>query len=212
MIWNFGSAPASEPFESSSKQSTEMSLTQNPPPKPLIATEVLQERPVCFIRNTWQKGWEGWFENKDGIKDHPLYTISEVGWILLRKTPITASVGRTLNTSRALLKIGDEIPTLLEILTGIISYFFVMRTFRKSDQELGIPSYLSRNEAARMLSGKFAWTQDWFHIGEHLVAGLNTPSGIIIDAKPKDKEESFSTVGLVPVRRLGVSAVSDSLE
>lgn len=159
---------------------------------------------ICFtdIRLRYSKskigGWEKWFQGS-GQANHPLYQVSHSRWLMLRKVPI--AVGEDLTRAMALLQEGQEIPTLLEVLVGIISYYFSAMNYLKTDEDLGIQFYESRDGFARLLSGRTVWTSDVYSDGSPIVVGLNTPpaGNIFIDIK---SERKSGLTGLVTIQRL----------
>jgi|SRR3989338_2797266 len=130
--------------------------------------------------------------------DRPIYGKQKVEWLLMRKAPIADTLGKNLKKAAFSLRRGDRIPTLLEVLVGMIGYYYSVSDPKKSDQEVGMPFFESRDWFSRILSGKMAWTN------ENLVVGLNTPeSGIYIHKL--NAEQSSGIVGLAPIRSLSIN-------
>ncbi len=190
---------------------------------PLNAFEVIryfgfvpnQLRKLFFINNSVSRGndnnlvilgWKEWFFNEKIVLDHPMYRIQKPAWVLMRKTLISDSIGKNLKDGMWSLKYSDKTPTFLEVLVGMIGFYFLIKNSKNSDAKIGMPFYIERDWFGRILSGSMAWTTDTFSLKENsqpdnLTIGLNTPdSGINIEKL--DPSKSSEVIGILPLRRL----------
>jgi len=169
-------------------------------------------RKIFFVNNSvpidgyLMPDWADWYINRFNNPDHPIYRVSKISWLLMRKKPIPDSLGKNLKNSSWYLAEKYSVPSLLEVLMGMIVYYFAVKNSKKNDFELDIPNFESREWAARILSGRMTWTSDLFlnfknDAVENLVVGLNTPeSGIYI--RKLNSLFGSGTIGLLPIRRL----------
>lgn len=173
-----------------------------------------EARKLFFINNSERgearppvAGWKEWFFDENACADHPIYRGAEAGWRLLRKEPIAATMGETLEAGQKRLARADAVPTLLEILVAIVAYYFSIIDPRKKDEAVGMPYFSTRDLHGRLLHGKMAWTSDIFESknnprGENLTVGYNLPS-IGIDIYKLNAAQASGVVGVLPIRRLG---------
>lgn len=173
-----------------------------------------QLRKLFFINNSIKREgsllaaemWKKWFFNEKSVSDHPIYRSQRPGWLLIRKSLIPDSAGKNLKDGNWKLKYNDRVPMLLEVLVGMIGFYFLIKDSKKKDSEIGVPFYMERDWFARILSGSMAWTSDQCSLkenspAENLTVGFNTPdSGI--DIEKLDSCKSSEVVGILPVRRL----------
>ena len=155
------------------------------------------------------KSWNRWLQNQDGLEDHPMHRPAKLGWLLLRKEPIPDSVGCAFKQAAFWLRGKDQVPTLLEVLVGMMGYYFSIVDPRKSDAVVGMPFYENREIFARLLNSQMTWTQDKFATQklssiENLTVGLHTPGSGIWVSKLHPERKSEIT-GLSPVRRLNLN-------
>jgi|GEM_PF-6638673 len=172
-----------------------------------------QLRKLFFINNSNKEGnspvmegWEKWFFNEKAVQDHPIYRTHKPGWLFIRKSLIPDSGGKNLKDGSLKLRCNDKVPTLLEVLVGMIGFYFLIKDSKSSDQKMRIPFYMDRDWFARILSGSMAWTTDQFSLkenlpGENLTIGFNTP-GSGINMEKLDPCKSSEVLGILPLRRL----------
>ena len=173
-----------------------------------------QLRKLFFINNSIKREgslleaemWKKWFFNEKSVSDHPIYRSQGPGWLLIRKSLIPDSGGKNLKDGSWALACDDKVPMLLEVLVGMIGFYFLIKDSKKKDSEIGVPFYMERDWFARILSGSMTWTSDQCFLKENspeenLTIGLNTPdSGI--DIEKLDSCKSSAVLGILPVRRL----------
>jgi len=190
---------------------------------PLNAFQIIQHfgfaknelRKLFFMNNSVSRGssndplssgWKEWFFNEKIVSDHPMYRVQKPAWLLMRKSLIPASIGKNLKDGMWSLKYSDKTPTFLEVLVGMIGFYFLIKNSKNSDAKIGMPFYIERDWFGRILSGSMAWTTDTFSLKENsqpdnLTIGLNTPdSGINIEKL--DPSKSSEVIGILPLRRL----------
>lgn len=154
-------------------------------------------------------GWQKWVLNKEAASNHPIYRETNSGWLLLRKQPIMVTRGENLEAGKKRLRNNDQLPTLLEVLIGIIAYYFSIIDPKKSDHAVGQPFFQNRDSHARLLESQMTWTSDIFKtkensLGENLIVGYNLKN-LGIDIYKQNPAEASNLVGLMPIRRLDLN-------
>ena len=62
----------------------------------------------------------------DIADSHPFYQHQKAGWVLMRKRIIPRSLGKDLNFSLRLMHPKEDLPTILEIIAGMIGYYLLV--------------------------------------------------------------------------------------